>query len=151
MSLRILKKLILNNKFRPLPVDDGDELFPNGIFVFNISKLITFIKSNPNRFLPEEIEVQSLRSFTSNKLDELTIKTANLSEPIVLAEISPGNFNIIDGRHRLEKAYRNNVSKIPAYKIHARQHLEFLTSLKAYKKYIEYWNAKIDKFYESKC
>lgn len=146
-----MKKIILNNKFRPLPVDDDDELFPNGIFVFNISKLITFIKSNPNRFLPEEIDVQSLRSFTSNNLDELTIKTANLSEPIILAEISPGMFNIIDGRHRLEKVYRNNTSKILAYKIYARQHLEFLTSIKAYRKYIEYWNSKIDNLYESKC
>jgi hypothetical protein len=27
------EKLRVNNKFRPCPVNDGDELYPNGIFV----------------------------------------------------------------------------------------------------------------------
>lgn len=139
--------MTLGNQFKPLPVDDGDELFPNGIFEFNISKLTAFIQSNPGQFFPEEVEVQSLHKFTANNLNELTIKAANLSEPIILAEISPGRFNVIDGHHRLEKAYRNDVSKISAYRVYANQHLAFLTSVRAYSAYLEYWNLKVDDFY----
>ncbi len=140
-------KFILDNTFIPLPVEDDDELFPNGVFKFNISKLIAFIKSNPGEFLAEHLEVQSLARFNSKNLNELTIKTANLSEPIILGEISPGQFNVIDGNHRLEKAYRNNVNQIPAYRVYAKQHVAFLTSVRAYKNYIEYWNSKVDDFY----
>ncbi len=138
--------MTLDNQFRPLPVDDGDELFPNGIFEFNISKLTAFIQSNLGQFIPEEIEVQSLHKFTANNLNELTIKTANLSEPIILAEISPGRFNVIDGHHRLEKAHRYDIEKITAYRVYAEQHIAFLTSVRAYSAYLEYWNLKVDDY-----
>jgi hypothetical protein len=38
MKLKIIKK------FTPCPIDDGDELFPNGIFEFNITKMLSFIE-----------------------------------------------------------------------------------------------------------
>jgi len=52
-----LNKLILDKKFKPLPVDDDDELFPNGIFVFNITKLLTFIKAHQGSFSIEDVEL----------------------------------------------------------------------------------------------
>ena len=81
---------------------------------------------------------------TSRNLDEATIETANLSVPILLAEISPGMFNVIDGNHRVERACRAGIGRLSAYRIYANQHLAFLTSVKAYKSYIEYWNSKVD-------
>ncbi len=138
-----MEKIKPNPKFKPLPVDDNDELFANGIFVFNISRLIAFINANPVKFLLEKAEVQSLHNFNSKNLNETTIKTANLSIPLILAEISPDRFNVIDGHHRLEKAHRSSIEEIPVYRVYAEQHLAFLTSTRAYKAYIEYWNGKV--------
>jgi hypothetical protein len=139
-----MKKMMLDKKFKPFPVGEDDELYPNGIFVFNISKLIVFIKANKSSFPVEEVEPQSVQMFRSSNFDEATIEAANLSTPILLAEISPGMFNVIDGHHRLEKACRAGIYQIPAYRIYANQHLAFLTTIKAYKAYIEYWNSKVD-------
>ena len=76
-------------------------------------------------------------------MNEATIRIANLMQPIILAEIAPDKFNVIDGNHRLERAYRDGANKILAYKVRAEQHIAFLTSVEAYKAYIEYWNSKI--------
>ncbi|OFZ81275.1 MAG: hypothetical protein A2583_15960 [Bdellovibrionales bacterium RIFOXYD1_FULL_53_11] len=138
------RKFKFNKKFKPTPIDDGDEIYPNGIFKFNITKLTAHILSNANIFPLEQIDVKDLNVVSTDHLDKTTIKKADISKPIILAEISPGRFNIIDGNHRLEKAHRDGVEKIPAYRVMAEQHLAFLTSEKAYKTYIEYWNSKID-------
>jgi hypothetical protein len=123
--------------------DGGDELYPNGIFEFNITKLLEFINTNKDTFQVEEVEVNTIRySFSNSHLNESTIKSADLSVPIILAEISPGLFNVIDGRHRLKKAYRNGASKILVYKVLAEQHIRFLTSSMAYEAYVKYWNDK---------
>jgi hypothetical protein len=61
----------------------------------------------------------------------------------VLAEISPGVYNLIDGHHRMEKARRLGIAKLRAYKLQARQHLAFLISKRAYFSYVEYWNNKL--------
>ena len=138
------KKIKLNKNFQPIACDLGDELYPNGIFEFNITKLIDFINKNKNEFLLEEIEVKTIRySSTNPYLNKAAIKSANLSSPIILAEISPGMFNVIDGHHRLEKSYLNGMNKILAYKVLALQHIMFLTSTVAYEAYVEYWNEKV--------
>lgn len=136
------KKFKVDKNFQPLPRDAEDEFYPNGIFEFNITKMLTFIKANPEQFPVEAIDVKSLNG--ASKLDESTIQTANSSDPIILAEISPGKFNVIDGNHRLEKANRDGLEKIPAYRVNAHQHFAFLTSDRTYKAYIDYWNSKID-------
>ncbi len=145
MTLLKKRKFKVDKAFQPLSEDEGDEFYPNGIFVFNITKLMTFIKANPHIFQQEEVEVKTVRTFPSKNLNDLTIQNANISEPIVMAEISPDRFNVIDGNHRLERAYRDGENTIPAYKIKAEQHVAFLTSVAAYKDYIEYWNSKIGK------
>ncbi|MBB5349581.1 ParB N-terminal domain-containing protein [Desulfoprunum benzoelyticum] len=68
-----------------------------------------------------------------------------VSTPIILAEISPGRFNLIDGNHRTEKARMMGVKKVIAYKLGVEQHMKFLTDLKAYKAYVAYWNSKFTK------
>ncbi len=81
-------KFKLNKKFQPLPVDAEDELFPNGIFEFNITKLLAFLKSTPRKFPVVDIEVKTVKHGHSESLDESTVKKADLSAPIVVAEIS---------------------------------------------------------------
>lgn len=129
--------------FKPLPTEDGEELYPNGFFVFNISKLIQYIAKNQDIFQAEQVMVNSLRLFSSSKLNEATIKSADLSVPIIMAEISPNQFNIIDGHHRLEKARREGMDVVLAYKVPAEHHILFLDSAEGYQAYVKYWNNKL--------
>jgi hypothetical protein len=131
--------------FVPCLVNDGDELFPNGIFEFNITRVLEHIERNPTDFALVEIEVNDLDQGYSS-LDESHIESADTSRPVVLAEISPEHFSLIDGHHRVEKARRSGVDRIRAYKLTASQHLRFLTSKRAYQSYIEYWNGKVKQF-----
>jgi hypothetical protein len=132
-------KLKFSKRFIPCPVDDGDEMYPNGIFVFNITKMADFIRNN--RFPCEEILVKDYRSYS--KFNEEHLPTVDLTKPVIVAEISPGRYSVIDGNHRLEKARRLGLEKLPAYRVTAEQHLRFLTTEQGYRAYIEYWNGKL--------
>jgi hypothetical protein len=87
--------LKLNEKFQPCPVDEGEEVYPNGIFHFNISRLLAFL---PARSPIAVIAVTEIANYDESYLDEESVRSADLSRPILLAEISPGLFNVIDGR-----------------------------------------------------
>jgi hypothetical protein len=134
--------LTIDKNFKPAPMDDGDELYPNGIFMFNITKMIEYLKEHHDEIAPEIISVKASRNVFL-KPNEDHINTTDITIPIILAEISPGRYNVIDGNHRIEKAYRSNVESILAYKLSPEQHMPFLTSVKAYHAYIDYWNSKI--------
>lgn len=138
------QKLVFNPQFKPLSMTDGDEIYPNGLFKFNITKMLDFIKSKPEQFPIEDTLISDVRTYVSSKLDEKTIKAADITNPIIVTEISPHRFNVIDGNHRLEKAYRENHTTIPAYRISAHDHVAFLTASEAYKIYVNYWNEKVD-------
>jgi len=136
------KKLIADDNFIPCPINEDDELYPNGIFVFNITKLLEHIEKNPNKIDLVEVEVADFsRSFSS--IDESHVDSVEISRPVVLAEMAPGHYNLIDGNHRMEKARNMRTKSIFAYKLHVKQHLKFLTEKKAYLAYLEYWNRKV--------
>jgi len=134
--------LKINRHFTACPIDDGDELYPNGIFVFNITKMSESILNNPHSITCEEVLVKDFISSFS-KCNESHLPTVDVSKPVILAEISPGRFNVIDGNHRMEKARRLGLEKIPAYRLSPEVHLKFLTTEKGYLAYIEYWNSKL--------
>ena len=69
--------------------------------------------------------------------------SVELGRPVILAEITPGRYNLIDGNHRMEKAHRLGIKSIPGYRLNVDQHVRFLTSEKAYVAYVEYWNSKL--------
>ncbi|MBI3553026.1 MAG: ParB N-terminal domain-containing protein [Elusimicrobia bacterium] len=138
------RQLKTDKTFTPISVDEDDELFPNGIFEFNVTKMLAFIEANADKFPVETVEVEPFRVYSSETLDEDTIRRADVSKPILLAEISPGRFNVIDGNHRVERAGRDGLKTIPARRIGAEQHLAFLTSVRAYETYVSYWNSKLD-------
>ena len=52
-------KLTIDNDFTPSPDADGDELYRNGIFMFNITRIIEYIQEGPDNFLLEEVAVES--------------------------------------------------------------------------------------------
>jgi hypothetical protein len=131
-----------NKKFKPLLVDEGDEIYPNGIFSFNITKMLAYMKDNPEIFILESINTEDYRK-ESTAYDEHYIDSVYRTDPVILAEISPGNYNLIDGNHRVEKISRKGGGTIMAYRITPEYHMQFLTSQNAYDTYIEYWNSKV--------
>jgi len=136
------KSLKVDKHFAPCPVDEGDELFPNGIFVFNITKLLQYIQQHPDSFTLEEAAVSDFpKAFSS--ITESHLDSVDITVPVVVAEIALGRYNLIDGHHRLEKARRSGMSSVPTYRLGVEQHIRFLTSKKAYVTYIGYWNDKI--------
>ncbi len=134
--------LKVNNDFTPCPVATGDELFPNGIFVFNITKILEYVQKTPDGITLDEVAVSNFfEGFSS--INESHMDSIEISRPVIMAEISPGQYNLIDGNHRMEKARRMGINSIRAYKLNVEQHLRFLTDKKAYVTYIGYWNSKL--------
>jgi hypothetical protein len=131
-----------DKNFTPCPSADEDELFPNGIFIFNISRMLSAIRENPDLFPVGEVAVKEIYS-VSPYINEGHLDAVNVSEPVLLAEIAPGRYNLIDGHHRVEKAHRLKIETLKAYRLKANQHISFLTTQKGYDKYVEYWNDKI--------
>jgi hypothetical protein len=131
-----------NKDFSPLPVRDGDEFYPNGIFEFNITRILEEIHRHPERFPLEEAVVSDFPKCFS-VINESHLEAVDLTRPVILAEIAPGRYNLIDGNHRMEKARRQGLKTLPAYWLGVQQHLKFLTSQRAYDAYVEYWNDKL--------
>ena len=138
----MVKKLKVENDFTPCPAAVGDELFPNGIFVFNITRMIEYIKNNHDSITLQEVSVSDFFEAVSI-INESHIDSVDISRPVILAEIAPGHYNLIDGRHRVEKARRMGMKNVPAYKLNVDQHLKFLINKEAYVTYVEYWNSKL--------
>lgn len=138
------RKLKIDNAFTPCPTDAGDEIFPNGIFEFNITKILQHIHKNPHTVVLEEVAVDDFpKAFSS--INESHMDSVELTARVILAEIAPGRLNLIDGHHRMEKARRMGVKRILAYKLNVEQHMQFLTDKRAYVVYVEYWNSKLKK------
>ncbi|MEA1948340.1 MAG: ParB N-terminal domain-containing protein [Thermodesulfobacteriota bacterium] len=77
---------------------------------------------------------------TSSHINENHLDSVDVSIPVILAEIAPDRYNLIDGHHRTEKAVRLGLKEIKAYRLTATRHIKFLTRLKSYEIYIGYWN-----------
>ena len=135
--------LVNDRSFIPVTLDGEDEYFPNGIFVFNITKMLRYIEANRDKIMCEDIDVIKYRDEKFN-IDEGYLEFSDISKPVILAEISPGTYNLIDGHHRIEKAYRLGIKSVQAYILKPAQHMTFLTTEQAYLSYITYWNSKIE-------
>ena len=136
-------KLKLDRTFQPCPEAPGDELYPNGIFVFNITRLLAFIEIHPHSFPVASVALADIPDYGgADRLDAEAIRNADLRRPILLAESSPFRYNAIDGHHRIAKARRERSAALPAVSIRSPHHIAFLTSARAYKAYVEYWNSK---------
>jgi len=139
------KILKIDKDFTPCEAIIDDELYPNGIFVFNITKILEYIQSGTGNITLEEVAVGDFyKEFSS--INEDHVDSVDISVPVLLAEIAPGRFNLIDGNHRMEKARRLKADSIHAYKLNANQHLKYLTSIDAYLAYIQYWNDKVQQY-----
>jgi len=134
------RKLKIDSRFTPCSVEDGDELFPNGIFVFNITKMTEYIMHS--RIPCEEVQIRDF-SRGASKFKEEHLAAVDVTRPLIVAEISPGRYNVIDGNHRIEKARRLGMETIGAYRLGPEHHMQFLTTSEGYRAYVEYWNGKL--------
>lgn len=131
-------------RFQPCATEPPDELYPNGIFEFNISRVIAFISTHPERFPTEIVALSGIPDYGSSEgLEDAAVQAADLSRPVLLAEIAPARFSLIDGHHRMAKARRMLSSTITAHRVRCPDHVSFLTSANTYEKYVEYWNSKL--------
>ncbi len=137
----MVRKFNIDKNFVPCPVSDGDELYPNGIFEFNVTRMNEYVRHNFSDIAFETVAVEEV--YESSSLDESHVDSVDVSRPVIMAEISPGQYNLIDGNHRAQKARKIGVKKLSAYKLKAEQHMKFLTTKKGYEAYIEYWNGKL--------
>jgi len=136
------RTLTPDKAFTPAELREGDEYFMNGIFEFNITRMIEYLKSNPEIFIPEKVSISEFYNDFS-VIDEEYIDSVIIDDPVILAEIALGRYNLIDGNHRMEKAKRLGYKDIMAYKLSAEEHVRFLTTRDSYEMYIGYWNEKL--------
>lgn len=85
----------VDNNFTPCRVDDGDELFPNGIFEFNVTRILEHIAAHPTEIDLVELDVKDFCQEHS-VLEQSRVESVNPSRPVVLAEIAPGHYNLAD-------------------------------------------------------
>lgn len=110
------KMLEIDNGFTPCPVSNGDDLYPNGIFEFNITKILEYIQKSSDSIILQEVAVKDFfKDFSS--IDESHVDSVDISWPVLLAEISPNLYSLIDGHHRMEKARRMGVNSMLAYRL----------------------------------
>lgn len=134
--------LQVDDNFTPYPSVVGDEFYPNGIFHFNITRMLEYIREHPDDFTPKEVVVKDFpKGFSC--IDESHMDSVEISRPVILAEISPQQYNLIDGNHRIEKARRLGLNSIQAYKFKVDQHIMILDNKEAYKTYVGFWNDKV--------
>jgi hypothetical protein len=141
-----------------IDLEPGDEYFPNGIFKFHITKLNEYIDEYGEEFIVEEVDVNEyFRYFCNEELNPEYVQAADLSRPIIMAEIAPDRlqhgypfissdyysrgYNLIDGHHRLVKAKQNGIEKLKAYIVSMEQHIPFM--IDGFEEYVEYWNSKL--------
>ncbi|MDT8861812.1 hypothetical protein N0O92_16485 [Alkalihalobacillus sp. MEB130] len=140
-----LRTMYVIKEYTPCPTKENDEIFPNGVFHFNISNIVKDIYSGKLLVYEENINVKEwfCSHLHSTALDENHLPTVDIERPIIQAEIRPNFFSIIDGNHRIEKAYRTGVPSIRSYKIVGEQLIPYIITTHGYRTFVEYWNSKL--------
>ncbi|MFO7802042.1 MAG: hypothetical protein R6V55_07090 [Desulfovermiculus sp.] len=87
--MKAAKRLKADKDFSPCPAEAGDEIYPNGIFHFNITKMMEYIEQNPGNISLEDVPVKNLDAQLST-LNEDHVPLVDITKPIILAEIAPG-------------------------------------------------------------
>jgi len=153
------REIKLDPNFKPCTIEMDEEYLRNGIFVFNITKLITHIDAHREEFATVDIDVTYYHSLQERKdYNGDHVQQADLDQTVILAEIAPDRFemgmgvnpndyyargyNLIDGHHRVAKAHRQGIKTINAYIVRMEQHINFLAE--GYENYVQYWNDKLE-------
>jgi len=143
----IYRKLKLQKNYTPkVQKNDEIEIYPNGIFKFFISKILEDI--NDGTLEPKKVRINiekwlQTHYLCNNNINEEHLPTVNTRKPIIQAEIKPNHFEIIDGNHRLEKAFRDDKKSINSYKLYVKDLLPYFYDKQGYEAFVKYWNSKL--------
>lgn len=149
------REMVYRPEFYDFHNDDREEWFPNGIFNYNVSRLIKDLsvcetdRSNVpwlHEATKASIPVKEILKYYSGweRLEEEHIAAAVLKRPLIFVELAPDSFNLIDGHHRIAKAIREGVDNLPAWMVGAHSAIRYLGREFEYCRYTEYWNSKIE-------
>jgi hypothetical protein len=138
------RKIKLNKNYQPLPVYEGNEFFPNGIFNINISRILENINAGLLQVEHEQICVEEwFRTHGRSSINEEHLPSVDVTKTILQAEVRPGMFTIIDGNHRIEKAFRDGILYIHSYKLRGEQLIPYFMKVEGYEAFVVYWNSKL--------
>lgn len=138
------RKIFLDVNYKPLPNNAGDEIYPNGIFNFSITRILENIASGNLKVEEEQINVSKwFETHMHGLINEEFLPKVDIIRPVIQAEIRPDMFEIIDGNHRMERAFREGLKFINSYKIMGEQLLPYFAGIRGYKAFVEYWNSKL--------
>lgn len=137
----------------PVAPDDGDEIYCGGVVQINVTALLEWTNSQTLPIIQMPVKIWG----TFEEKSEEYVQAAELSRPIIIAEIAPDyrdfvpdfpeddwvsrGYVCIDGHHRLEKARRTGIEALPAIILRMEQHIPFVYI--GYDRYVEYWNKKL--------
>ena len=143
--MKIKRKITVIKNYTPFPVVEDDEIFSNGIFRFNISKIVDHIQTGEIKVEQERINIKEWYKshHFHGTINEEHLPTVDVNKTIIQAEISPNVFTIIDGNHRMEKAYREGITYIDSYKLMCEQFLPYFVDIHGYEAFVDYWNSKL--------
>jgi len=146
-------KLKKDKRYAPFPLVDGNEIFRNGIFRINITKIMEHIECGvikPIKSAEDKgtvgINVQKwYRSHSWHGLiNEDHLPNVDITKPVIQVEFNPGMYKIIDGHHRMALAYRKGVATVESYKLNIKQWLPYFADVRGYESFVDYWNSKVD-------
>lgn len=137
------RMITFNPHFILCKLQETDEYLVNGIFVFNISRMVEFIDVHPEQLVADVIDVAYYYNLQNHReLNDDYVQQADLERPVILAEIAPDRlemgmrvnpniyyaqgYNLIDGHHRVAKAHQQGIKTLPAYIFRMEQHINFL-------------------------
>lgn len=143
-QMKPTREIVLNPNYAPLPTYEGDEIYPNGIFHFNISRITEHILDGTLQVEKELIDVSDwFKNHYRGSVNEEHLPTVDVKKTVIQAEIRPGMCEIIDGNHRMEKAFRDGVPQINSYKLRGEQLIPYFKNKFGYEKFVHYWNDKL--------
>lgn len=138
---------LIKNYIPKVQKSEEIEIYPNGIFKFFISKILEDINNGDFEPKMQRINIENWRKShykDTDSLDENHLKIVDTKKPIIQAEIRIGKFEIIDGNHRLEKAFRDGKKTINSYKIYGEELVPYFYDKQGYECFVNYWNSKLE-------
>ena len=154
------REMIYRPDFYCFDNSDRTEWFPNGIFHYNVSRMISDLQKHTETaddrkaFLntvisaPVSVEEAIRYNYGVDGLEEKHVDAADLNRPLIFVELAPDCFNLADGNHRLAKAQKKQIKTLSAYFLTAHTAIRYLGSEDEYSHFVEYWNSKIEDIWD---
>ena len=144
MKKRVLK---LNKNFKPSSIP-AEEVY-GGFLQFNISAILSDIASK--KLIVQKKRIYLKKWFKEHSIEYAIINqkhlpSVNLDTPVIQAELRIERYEIIDGNHRMQKAFDNGRTYINSYRVNGEQLANYLISKEQYEAYVRYWNEKIKNY-----